>query len=617
MRILPVLCLLTSVLAAQAPSVVALVPARNARAAATNTVVSVTFAAPINAATVTASTFRVIGKLSGVATGALAVDGAGTTATFSPSRPFFPAERVDVYLSNGVQSAGGAAMTGGHAWTFFVAPAASSGTFTLANTISFRNPGEGFIRTYGFYAGDIDKDGSPDMTAANEVSQDIRLKKNDGCGNFAAPVVTSLPPSTEPSPNEGVDLNGDGWTDFVTGHQNGASVGVFLNNGAGGYLAPVLYPALGQVHGMAVLDVDADGDMDVCAPNFSNIAQFLNNGAGGLSAATTFNGGGNGEWCLAVGDANNDGKQDLFCGNFSSNTVAILHGNGTGGFTLASTKSVGSNPWAIDVGDFNGDGNVDVAVALNGAANVGILLGNGNGTLQNAVNYAVGNNPVWIDVGDVDGDGDLDVTTASFGAASGKIWRNDGTGAFNTPTILPTPIAASSVVIVDYDRDGDADVIVTDELSDTASVYRQDGPSTAGVQDPTCEAALRVNSYAMRAGFGGRAAHQIAGGSTAFVNVSGGASVPFILAAGVPVEPGSALPGGVLNLLLSPVPVILIDGFSGDPLGFTDATGEAQLAFPIPVGAFTGISLTLQPVVVAPSAPAGIAIGNAETAFFL
>ena len=59
------------------------------------------------------------------------------------------------------------------------------------------------------------------------------------------------------------------------------------------------------------------------------------------------------------------------------------------------------------------------------------------------------------------------------------------------------------------------------------------------------------------------------------------------------------------------------DGFSGDPLGFTDAMGEARLAFPIPVGAFTGISLTLQPVVVAPSAPSGIAIGNAETAIFL
>ncbi len=35
------------------------------------------------------------------------------------------------------------------------------------------------------------------------------------------------------------------------------------------------------------------------------------------------------------------------------------------------------------------------------------------------------------------------------------------------------------------------------------------------------------------------------------------------------------------------------------------------------VGVFTGSSSTLQPVVVAPAAPSGIAIGNAETAFFL
>jgi hypothetical protein len=617
MRNLTCLCLLASALAAQAPVVTALSPARNARGASTATNVAVTFAAPVNAATLTPATFRVVGKLSGVVPGTRTPDAAGTTVVFAPSRPYFAGERVDVYLSNGVQSAGGAAMTGGHAWTFFVAAAAGSGTLTNVGTISFRNPGEGLIRTYGFYAGDIDRDGSPDMTAANEVSQDVRLKKNDGCGGFSAPTITALPPSTEPSPNEGADLNGDGWTDFVTGHQNGQSVGVFLNDGAGNYLPPTLYPAFGQVHGMAVLDADADGDIDVCAPNFSNIALFLNNGSGGLAAATVFNGGGSGEWCLAVGDANNDGKQDLFCGNYSSNTVAVLHGNGTGGFTLASTKACGANPWAIDVGDFDGDGNVDVAVALNGAGNVGILKGNGNGTLQNVVNYGVGSSPVWLDVGDLDGDGDLDVSSASFGAASGTVWRNNGTGTFTTPTTLPTPIAASSVVYVDYDRDGDLDVIVTDELSDTASVFRQDGPSPAGVQAPSCDAALRVNSFAARAGFGGRPPHQLPGGQSVFVNVSGAPSVPFILAAGVPVEPGAAIPGGLLNLALSPFPLFLVDGFSGDPAGLLDLKGETLLGFPIPVGALTGFTITLQPVVFAPTAPSGIALGNPESAVFL
>jgi hypothetical protein len=614
MRTLLSLLLFGSALFAQL-SVTAVSPARNARGVSAASHVTLTFSVAVNAATATPQNIRIFGRHSGLVPGTLTT--AGAAVTFTPSRPYFASEWVDVYVSRNVLSTGGAMLTGGFTSTFHVDSAASGGLYPLAQTINFRLPGEGPIRTYGVYMGDIDRDGSPDITAANEVSFDVRLLKNDGCGVYGPSTTTDLPNGVEPSPNEGGDLNGDGWIDYVTGNQNNQSIGVYLNDGAGNYLTPVIYTVGGQVHGIGLIDVDSDGDLDVIAPNFSNVALLLNGGAGTFGPASFVNGGGSGEWCVAVGDANNDGKADIYCGNFSSNSVGVLLGNGAGGFTSAVSYACGGNPWAIDVADLDGDGNMDVVIAANGQASANVLRGNGIGGLLAPVAYAVGWAPDWIDLGDIDGDDDVDLCCSSFSSATATIWRNDGTGLFNSSFTLAANQAASSVVVVDYDRDGDSDIIVTDELTDEAFIYRQTGPAPVGVQPPSCEAAMRVNSQAARAGFGGRPMHPLAAGSTAFVNVSGEASQPFLLAAGVQQEPGFALlSAGLVNLGLSPFPILVVDGFAGNPLGVTNGFGEAWFAFPIPTG-LSGSSLTLQTLMAAPSVSGGLLMSNPETGLFL
>ena len=89
---------------------------------------------------------------------------------------------------------------------------------------------------------------------------------------------------------------------------------------------------------------------------------------------------------LATADFNGDGKPDLVVANHGNSTVTIWLGNGDGTFALASGSpiTVGSNPSSVVVGDFNRDGKLDLAVANNGSQTMSILLGNGSGGFSSA-----------------------------------------------------------------------------------------------------------------------------------------------------------------------------------------------------------------------------------------
>ena len=65
---------------------------------------------------------------------------------------------------------------------------------------------------------------------------------------------------------------------------------------------------------------------------------------------------------VAIGDFNNDGKQDFATANSGSNTVSIRLGDGLGGFSGTTNVDVGACPLSVAIGDFNNDGKQDFAV---------------------------------------------------------------------------------------------------------------------------------------------------------------------------------------------------------------------------------------------------------------
>ncbi|MBL8898350.1 MAG: VCBS repeat-containing protein [Planctomycetes bacterium] len=565
-------------------------PAPHATSVANAAPITLTLNAPVLASSVTPAVARVAGRWSGSVPGTWSLDPTGTVLRFDPARPYFAGEYVQVMLARDLRSTSGTALAGGFAAGFFAgALPSSSGSFALGSTVSYRRAGEGLVRTYGFFAGDIDRDGAPDMSATNEVSFDVRLLKNDGCGNFGAIAVTALPSGEEPSPNEGGDLNGDGWLDLATGNQLGQSMAVFLNSGTGSYLPPVIYPVGGNVHGLALADVEGDGDLDAFVPNQSAVQLLRNAGNGTFGAATAIEAG-NGEWSLGTGDANGDGLADLFCGAAFGQTVSVRLGDGNGGFGAAQARSCGGFPWAMALGDIDGDGRLDCLVANNQQNTLGVLRGNGDGTLQPVQLYAVGQRPVSVDLADLDGDGDLDVATANFAGANATVLRNVGGGVFAPWLTLAARTAGSCTVLVDFDRDGDVDITVTDELSDEGFVYWQQGPLVSGVAAPTCAAALRLDERAGRAGYGGRPAHLVDPGTTLFLGLSGAPSSPWLLLAGAAQTPAIPTPFGPLSLATPPPLLVLASGS-------LDGFGEQRIPVPVPLGLVSGAELAFQGLV--------------------
>ena len=153
---------------------------------------------------------------------------------------------------------------------------------------------------------------------------------------------------------------------------------------------------------------------------------------------------------VAAADFNADGKLDLVTANFGANTVTVLLGNGSGGFSAAhgSPFAVGSMPSSVAVGDLNGDGNPDLVIANFGANTITVLLGNGSGGFTAASGqtlFAVGANPQSEAIGDFNGDGNLDIVTANSGDNTVTVLLGNGSGGFMAAAGSPFAVGTASI----------------------------------------------------------------------------------------------------------------------------------------------------------------------------
>ena len=79
---------------------------------------------------------------------------------------------------------------------------------------------------------------------------------------------------------------------------------------------------------------------------------------------------------MLTGDLNGDGFKDLVAPVPSANSVAVLLGNGTGGFAAPTLYPTGTGTHEGVILDLNGDGRLDIA--LEGLSDAFVLFGNGS-----------------------------------------------------------------------------------------------------------------------------------------------------------------------------------------------------------------------------------------------
>jgi len=461
--------------------------------AARNADIVVDFSQSIDPATVGSATFRVFGRWSGVATGTFVLGSYNKRVSFNPDADFFAGEYVTVTVSEGVTNLQGVPLAEGYAWAFWAR--ADPGTLdqTFVKTIPTRENNEGWIQSYGAYAGDLNEDGWSDLTIPNERPNDIRCFLNDGSGDFGTFEIFGLPGAVRPSPNEGADINNDGHIDLVIGGPGSNRVDVLMGDGTGSWLSDTSYVAGPTVRGVTVLDLDGDGWDDVVNTSYgdNNIYIFRNDGTGVLVNTIAKDAGVHREWGIAAADANNDGIMDVFVGARDGEQMAVLLGDGNGDLILSDVVSAGGRSWQIAVGDIDGDTFVDVVSANWISNNLGVMYGDGMGNLTEAVTYPTGRTPLAIDLGDIDGDGDLDVVTSNYDGVNWTMYENVG-GTFGNKRSYPAAAAGSCVILHDRDNDGDVDLTTIDELDDLIFIWDNDPPLPSSAGRP---AASQVRLY--------------------------------------------------------------------------------------------------------------------------
>jgi len=336
---------------------------------------------------------------------------------------------------------------------------------------------------------DFNLDGKPDFAAANGVSNDITIELNTcnatPCSGVSlSPAVGSpVGVGTAPSSTVTADFNLDGKPDLAVANTTSNNVTILLGNGSGGFTqaagSPVAVPVQPNVIVVGDFNMDGKPDLAVTFPQVDSVSILLGNGSGGFSVSTIS--GFSFPWSVAVGDFNLDGKPDLAVTNdASSGTVTVLLGNGSGGFTAAagSPVSVGSFPKGVAVGDFNLDGKPDLAVGNQSSNNLTILLGNGSGGFTQSAGSPVGtgNAPAWVTTGDFNLDGRPDLAVANFSSNSVTILLGNGSGGFTVGAGSPVSTGAAPihVAVGDFNLDGKPDLAVAN-IGSTVTILRGDG----------------------------------------------------------------------------------------------------------------------------------------------
>ena len=267
-------------------------------------------------------------------------------------------------------------------------------------------------------------------------------------------------------------------------------------------------------HGIAVGDMDNDGDLDLFVTNFGPNVFYLNNGDGTFTNATVpagFSGAeklgtargvsGVGHWDSSAAFLDYDGDADLdlfvvrfanfnpeivckdkdgktdYCGphRFQGLPDALYRNNGDGTFSdVAADTGItkAGRGWGVVCTDITGDGRVDIYVSNDEQPNY-LWVNQGDGTFVDAApSQGVAFNghgqteaSMGITVGDVDGDAQLDLFMTHFREETNTLYRA-GKGSFvdhsaNAGTAaIDLPYTGWGCGFLDFDHDGDLDLAV-------------------------------------------------------------------------------------------------------------------------------------------------------------
>jgi len=248
--------------------------------------------------------------------------------------------------------------------------------------------GEGFQTPYAVTLGDANGDGKLDIATANTniANDSASVLLGDGTGQFGPALMMPVGDQGVFSPQGVVlaDVTGDGKADLVTANLAADNLSLFVGDGAGGFAAAT-HIATGPGPTMvAAADVTGDGKVDLVVLNQPEqaVEVLVGDGAGGFSIPSSYAIYPEVEqmefkpwpWGMAVVDVDGDGKLDIVTANTQNDTVSVLPNDGHGGFGTYAWYCTGAQPGAVAIADVDGDGRPDVVTSNRLNDNVAVLF---------------------------------------------------------------------------------------------------------------------------------------------------------------------------------------------------------------------------------------------------
>ncbi len=247
---------------------------------------------------------------------------------------------------------------------------------------------------------------------------------------------------------------------------------------------------------ITVIDLDADGDMDIVATANDTSATpgrlvwFENDGSQQFTEHLVSNSV-LGARSVYVADLNEDGFPDILAGGDGRQALSWFASDGTpadGGWTQNTLGAADSTIYSIHVTDFDGDQRPEVISSYYNITNdlggdkIRWFKNNGSGSFtENSLitNYEAAAS-VWS--GDINGDAEEDIISVAAGNADINNterdlswWANDGSESFTQNTISPISNGPWFVIATDLDKDNDLDILLALWGADNIAWYENNG----------------------------------------------------------------------------------------------------------------------------------------------